>query len=364
MIRFKPVRIFLDRSSEKDDIALQLLYIYDDVPVVTVESEREVIEEAESAEDPIGYAKECLYLRQNKGAKIVACPGTKAHICCGYKILDIATGCGMDCSYCILQSFLNNHVVTIYTNLEETEGELKKVLNAGRSWRIGTGEFTDSLFAESLILISRRLVPHFKGRRNAVLELKTKSDNVNDILDLGPSDRIIIAFSVNTEELISTEEKGATTLLQRINAAVRAAEAGFKVAFHFDPLIEHHGWPDNYRKVVHEIFSLISPRDIVWISLGCLRFPPKLREIIRERHPGSHVLNGEFVRGADGKLRYFRPIREEMYTTLLHAIRSYDKEVLVYLCMESELVWKRVFGFSPLERGGLPRMLDEACGIV
>jgi len=50
-----------------------------------------------------------------------------------------------------------------------------------RFWRIGTGEFTDSLAIDRLTRLSSVLVPFMANQTNAVLELKTKSAEVHPL---------------------------------------------------------------------------------------------------------------------------------------------------------------------------------------
>jgi spore photoproduct lyase len=45
---------------------------------------------------------------------------------------------------------------------------------------------------------------------------------------------------------------------------------------------------------------------------------------------------------------------------MVNEIRAWDSTLCVYLCMEGPWIWKRVFGFEPSEKGGLPAMLDKA----
>jgi spore photoproduct lyase len=53
------------------------------------------------------------------------------------------------------------------------------------------------------------------------------------------------------------------------------------------------------------------------------------------------------VPNPDGKLRYFQPLRIEMYRKMLRWIRRRAPIVKVYLCMESKHVWEQVFGYAP-----------------
>jgi len=295
------------------------------------------------------------------GRLLQKCPGTQRHICCGYKVLNIQTGCDLGCTYCILQGYLNSPLITIYVNLEDALQEVDRELSnhPDRFYRIGTGELTDSLFVDSITGISRELVDFFSRQSNAILELKTKTDNVEHLLDLDPRGRVILSWSLNPQQIVDAEEGSSAPLANRIRAAVRAQEAGYRLGFHFDPLIYFPGWREAYEDVVNALFDQVDPGRIAWISLGALRYPPYLDRLIRERHPQSPLPLGELFPGKDGKLRYLRHIRVEMFRTLHEFIRRRSSDVFVYLCMESDLVWRESFGWSPRHTAGLARLLDE-----
>jgi spore photoproduct lyase len=118
-------------------------------------------------------------------------------------------------------------------------------------------------------------------------------------------------------------------------------------------------WKQGHQELVDYLFSVIDPPSVVWISLGTLRFMPSLKPIIRERHPTTTILDEEFIPGLDGKLRYFRDLRVEMYRHLRKLLLGKDKNLCIYLCMESDDVWREVFGYTPAEKGGLPAILDK-----
>ena len=104
------------------------------------------------------------------------------------------------------------------------------------------------------------------------------------------------------------------------------------------------------------IFEQINPGSIVWISLGTLRYPPRLKPIIRSRFPRSKIVYEEFIPGQDGKMRYLKPVRTEMYSHVYSRIRTHDRNVFVYLCMEGTDVWQKVFGWTPKSSAGLARL--------
>ncbi len=312
-------------------------------------------------EEGISLGKRILYLTRYQGRFFRRCPGTKAYLCCGYHIFHIGQGCPLDCTYCILQAYFNQPWLTFFVNvLEDGLKELQEALSRFTFLRIGTGEFTDSFALEELTSLNPHLIEFFARQENAVLELKTKTTGIDHLKDLPHRRRTILAWSLNAPSISRNEEKGAPPVEERLLAAQKAVSWGYPVAFHFDPIIRFPGWREEYAQTIEFLFEKIPPEEVCWISLGSLRFMPELKEIAWKRFPETKIFSNEFITGLDGKKRYFRPLRVELYSHLYGLIKKLAPHVCVYLCMESPEVWKEVFGFSPFSRGGLSRMLDEA----
>ncbi|MGC9194269.1 MAG: SPL family radical SAM protein [Syntrophobacteraceae bacterium] len=312
--------------------------------------------------DSSGPCPDVVEVVDFRGKFLKSCPGTRCYNCCGYKILHLGTQCSIDCSYCILQAYLNQPNLRLFGNLDEMFSELSGFLaqNSVGLHRIGTGEFTDSLLLDPFTGITRLIVPFFAKTPNAVLELKTKTDFIQNLKGLDHGGHTIVAWSLNPEEIQMREEPLSATISQRLEAARACAAQGYFLAFHFDPIIDYARWQSGYAQVIERLFEAVEPSRIVWISLGALRFMPDLKPIIKVRHPSSRIIYGEFIRGLDSKLRYFRDIRAEFYAFLADKIRRLDPSLCVYLCMESDDIWRDSLGFCPDERGGLAHMLDRA----
>ncbi len=316
----------------------------------------------ERVRDSVRRDPNILEVVRFRGRLLKSCPGTQNYYCCGYRILHFGTQCTLDCTYCILQAYLNQPNLRLFGNtgeiLEELSTELEQ--NPDRLHRIGTGEFTDSLLLDPLTGLSKVLVPFFARTKNAVLELKTKTNFIENLVGLDHNGRAITAWSLNSEQVQRSEEPKSATLEERLAAARRCADLGYFLAFHFDPLLEYPNWRTGYAEILGRLFDAVDPARIVWISLGAFRFMPGLKQKIRERHPRSRIPYGEFIKGLDGKMRYFRDIRVELYSFMSEIIRKVDPSLCLYLCMEGEDIWREALGFSPEERGGLSAMLDIA----
>ncbi len=192
-----------------------------------------------------GYTKDLtsgkkhLFLCRNRGRFFKPCPGTKEYNCCDYQVLNIGMNCPMDCVYCILQAYMNNPWLSFFVNIDDLLNELDNAFAAEpqRFWRIGTGEFTDSMALDSLTGLSKILVNYMRDKQHAVLELKTKTAVIDNLAGLDHGGRTIIAWSLNSPAIMEREEIRTATLEQRLEAAAQCASWGYKLAFHFDPII-------------------------------------------------------------------------------------------------------------------------------
>jgi spore photoproduct lyase len=338
-----------------------------DLPVEYVNNPRHVYEAVSASTDPVKRGKEVLFLTKNRGAFLKSCPGTRHYTCCDYLILNIGTYCSMDCSYCIMQSYFHPPVLQFYVNHEELNQELERCFSHNSVYRIGTGEFTDSLIWEFWTDMSTRLIPRFSNQSHAVLELKTKTNAIENLKGLVHKRKTIVSWSLNTDEVIAGEERSTASLSARLRAAAKCESWGYPLGFHFDPMLIYDGCEKDYQQVVAQLFDHVSADNIVWISLGTFRFMPPLKAIVQQRFPKSKIVYGEFISGLDGKMRYFKPLRIELYRKMASWIREYGPDIDIYFCMEDDEVWRKALGFVPEERGGLPRILDESairhCGL-
>ncbi len=358
---FQPARLFMENSLEDCRLGKDLRARWPTVPLKRIKAIQEAVDVVMDVVDPLAEGKKSLCIARQRGSFIKGCPGTRNYICCGYRIINVTTGCHLDCTYCILQGYLNNPLLTVYANLDDLMEQLDTLLSSGRHsfYRLGTGELTDSLGLDPIFHHARLLVPYFADKTNAILELKTKTTHVDELIGFRHGGRTVVSWSLNAEPIAQKEERHAPPIWERLEAAQRCYQAGYRIGFHFDPLIEYPGWEKGYRQVVDGIFQLVDADAIAWISLGALRYPPQLEQIIRRRHPHSEIVLGELFPGKDGKLRYFRPIRVKMFHHMNAWIEEHNPNVFVYLCMESDEVWRQALGWSPGNTARLSELLDE-----
>lgn len=358
-------KIYIDKQAEILPITNLILSRMKNTQYEIINNPQKLIEEYGIDGKAIDKGKKELLITIQKGRFFKPCPGTKHYLCCLYKIIHQSSNCPIDCSYCVLQTYFNNPFLTIYANEEDMYKELEKEFIKRRRQiiRIGTGEFNDSLALDPITDFSKRIIPFVLKYDNIYLELKTKSTFIDNFINIDGKGRVFTAWSLNPDEIINSEERESPTLKERLTAAKKCEDAGFPLCFHFDPIIRFEGWEKAYKKTISSIFDFINPEHIVYISLGCLRFPQSMKNMINERFPNSNILLEEFVLGMDDKVRYFKPLRIEMFRLIYNEMRKYAPNVLIYLCMESDEIWRQVMGWSPKTNKVFSNLLDERCSL-
>ena len=68
--------------------------------------------------------KIALRYEENRGSFIKPCPGTPRYVCCGYRIINIAHGCTLGCTYCILDHYFDSDTPVLFSNVEKLYEEL------------------------------------------------------------------------------------------------------------------------------------------------------------------------------------------------------------------------------------------------
>jgi len=362
MFSYRPERIIIDKAVSTEPLTEQICERFADVPKIFVEnySWHKNEPKVEYLQDPLTKGKKTLHLKHFKGKPIKSCPGfSNELVCCNYLTLDLIENCPFECTYCILQAFLNKPVITVHANLK---GILDQVLEYTSQrpevlFRISTGEHSDSLALDHIFSINEHVIRFFAKLPNAFLELKTKSKHVEHLLELPHGGKTIISWSVNPDIIIEKEEHKTARLHERLNAAKIATESGYKIAFHFDPLIFHTGWEKNYQDTVDQIFDTVPKDSIAWFSLGSLRYISSLKSIVETRFPNNNIFLGEFIKGKDGKMRYLKNIRQRLYRNVQQRINKLAPQIPTYLCMENNSVWEKTMSYQPRNANELEKHL-------
>lgn len=333
---FHPSRIFIDETVEKLPLTQKILKHFPATPA-------QILSDPKKFKRPVEmtWAKKGLLLTRFKAdLPLKPFPAMAESSRRPHYSLNLISNCHLECTYCILQSYLsNNPLITITTNIEEILEKLDHQLeNLSPDSVIGTGKIADSLALENLTGFSATLVSFFaKKNHGTLLELKTKSDQVDSLLNLDHLEKTVVSWSINPQAVVEREEYKTAGVAERLAAAKKCAEAGYKIGFHLDPMIVHENWKENYANLIEQIFDAISPDKIAWMSLGILRFPARQKKTIENRFPKNKKLFEGLQQTHLPFLTYPEALRKEMYQTVARSIKKWEPNMELYYCMESEI---------------------------
>ena len=344
--KFVPEKLFIETACKQSELSLHVQQLFKNTPIDFISHRHDFIKN--NRFDLSDLKRPLLFIVNEDFDHIKPCPCTPKHVRCGYWILNLGFGCPYDCSYCYLQHYTNFPGIILPANIEDffiAFDKINKTLT--HPIRIGTGEFTDSLAMDHITAYSKKLVPYFKDK-NVIFELKTKSNNIDNLLNMPAANNCVISWSLNTINISTNEELGAATIDERLIAAKECQKHGYRIAFHFDPVIHSKNWQDEYRAAIDKIYANVKP-PFAWISLGTLRSNRELKTACEKRFPESDIFYGELLLGDDKKLRYPQFLREEIYLKMIEMIRAYDQTTPIYLCMETREMWEKVGRRYPLK---------------
>lgn len=340
MQAYQPQQILMESQVRKSTLAQKVLDHFPNTPLTEIENIHTF-----KIPGPMTPAKKVLALAAYRGRALKPFPKISGSINLNDFVFNPISNCHLECTYCILQSYLaNNPILTLYTNLSDLLAEIRGALaeEPRKIHRLGTGELSDSLALDDLTENSLELVPFFSRCSNAYLELKTKSDRVGNLLQITHGGRTVVSWSMSPERVVEKEEHKCATLQERVAAARRVQEVGYPVGIHLDPMIYFEGWEQAYDHLIETLTQALDPQGLAWVSMGTLRFDKDLKGHAEGRFPGTRIFTEEFVEGPDGKMRYFKTLRLKMLRRIWRQLNRVWPQVPRYLCMEAPWVWEAV----------------------
>ncbi|MBU1043306.1 MAG: radical SAM protein [Candidatus Omnitrophica bacterium] len=336
---FIPELIYIEEKAKNSYLSQRFTEKFPDTQVIIINNCLEYVKNNQF--DLKDLKKPIVFIVQENWDFIKPCPCTKNHIGCNYWIFNLGFGCPYDCSYCFLQQYTNFPGIVLPANLDDFFQKFDAFYQKiNQPIRIGTGEFCDSLALDYITGYAEKLIEFFRDKP-VYFELKTKSNNISNILKLKASKNIIISWSLNPQSIVKAEELLTANLEQRLDAALAVQEKGFSLGFHFDPVIYSENWQELYQQVIDLLYKRLKP-PFSWISIGTLRGTRKLKNAAELRFPESNIFYGELFLGPDKKLRYPKFLRKQIYHKMQEMIRKYDPKTPVYLCMEDADCWQTI----------------------
>lgn len=208
--------------------------------------------------------------------------------------IPIATGCMGHCHYCYLQTTLGaKPYIRVYVNINE-------ILDAARGYiderapeitRFEAACTSDPVGLEPITGSLRELIEFMADQPLGRLRFVTKFHHVDSLLDARHNGHTRIRFSVNSRFVIKHFEPATSKFEQRIEAAAKAAEAGYPIGFLIAPIIWHDDWEDGYAELLRALGKSLPKPAHKGLTFELIqhRFTKTAKSVIEKRYPKSKL---------------------------------------------------------------------------
>jgi DNA repair photolyase len=252
--------------------------------------------------------------------------------------------CPYGCHYCYLAGTPGvwfSPSVKIFLNLEEILAEVDRTAaRLGRPTAFYLGKLQDGLALEPLSGYARTMIPFFARQSYARMVILTKSGDVKNLLDLEHAGRTILSWTVNAPQVAQRFERNTPDVTARLNAIRRCAEAGYPVRAVVMPIIPVADWQEIYGQFVTQ---LLESGPLSRITLGSICSYPQAQRLMELKLGRQNAISTLLACGPtksdDGRLRFSRSTREEVYRHLIGCIRRLRPDLEVGLCLEDEAMF-------------------------
>ena len=177
-------------------------------------------------------------------------------------------------------------------------------------------------------------LPFFEKNKQALLELRTKSTQIRNLLKRDAIDNCVIAFSFTPDKIAKAIEHKAPDINKRLQAILDLQEAGWQVGLRFDPLIYTNNYTVQYKELFQTLFSKINPDLLHSVSLGGFRLPKEYFRKLEKLYPEDKLFSSPLAE-EDNNIGYPATIRNDMLEFCKEIITQHIPNDKFFPCHES-----------------------------
>lgn len=328
---FVPKRIIFEKDSLNYEIAQNILNKFkdrNDIEIINLTSNK--LKQHIPGEDFYSQyreGKKTLVVGIKKSLKFQSCKPS-AH----YQ-LPLVSGCIGQCEYCYLNTKLGDKpFVKVHVNIEEILAQAQKYMSErGKDITIFEGAATsDPVPVEPYTHSLERAIEFFGSNENARFRFVTKYDDVDSLLNLKHNGHTEMRFTINTSYVINQYEHATASRDLRIEASIKAAEAGYPIGFLIAPIFIYPNWKEEYHDLLLKLSNRL-PKDLnfpVTFEIISHRYTTTAKNIILKVFPDTKLpMNDEerkfkYGQFGYGKYVYQKENLDEMKEFFISEIES------------------------------------------
>ncbi len=267
-------------------------------------------------------SKTVLAVTRNKQKKLEMCKPSA-----DYRFA-LISNCPGSCEYCYLQTNQSyKPYLKVYVNLgeifETVLEHIEKVEKPYVTFEVSSNG--DPLAIEHITGSVGTAIEYFASLAKGRLRIVTKYNNVDYVTGRVHHGHTRFRLSMNTEYVIRKYEHGTGTFAERLEAAVKLAEANYPLGFIVAPIFIYKNWRQDYTSMFQSLYERLKKTPISDLTFEFIqhRYTASAKQRILERFPNTGLDMSEENRrlkwGKFGRYKYIyqkddeEMIREHMY---------------------------------------------------
>ena len=223
--------------------------------------------------------------------------------------------CIYNCDYCYLQGKYPSANLVVFVNQSDffaaTKTAIQSRADPASPLYLALSYDTDLLAFESRVPFCRDWIEFTRREPELIVEIRTKSANFRHLRKVEPCSRVILAWTLSPDIVVSRYEKATPTLSRRLESARQALDSGWPVRLCLDPIMEIPQWRRIYEECIERVFSTLAPDQIRDVSVGSFRMNKDQYDRIRRQRPNSDIYYRDYD-NRQGTVTYPRQVGREM----------------------------------------------------
>jgi len=264
-------------------------------------------------------------------------------VCWSLHDLHSAWGCLHRCNYCQRGS-----VYVINLNLEEFVDHVEELATANAWQKMFRYDVEQDVLAiEPEYGACKLLVEAFAQREDQYLLLFSKSANVDHLLDLDHRGHTLMLWTLSSHTVSRQHEAKTGTLEQRLEAARKCQDAGYRLRFKCKPIVPIKGWREETTRMFEQLYAAVTlenvSMEVVFVdsvaemdaTMGAANLDPEFVAAARAAEAA-----GEWDRAAHGPKPFTFEVKEAIYRHFITESKRLSPETPITLCAETQRMWR------------------------
>ena len=322
--------VYIEQAIAEHELVQRIISRVSGTPIITIKRYGEVFNRA-GQNFRIQKRAPALVLAKKHGGTVLPSPeGYGFEQSRGFYFSHMLN-CLYDCRYCFLQGMYRSAHYVLFVNYEDFMAGIDAIaLNHEEGTVFYSGYDCDSLAMEPISAFCESFIPFFANRPKSILEIRTKSTQVRQLLDFQPIDNCVVAMSFTPEAASKRWEHKVPTLSKRLQSMKKLQLAGWKIAVRFEPVIGGAGVESEYDRLFSQTFSALSADELHSVSLGEFRLPVQFHKNLVKLYPDEDLLARQTVQR--GGMLSLAAGGEALLESLEDRLFSYVDRSLYYRC--------------------------------